>query len=63
MTIVLRQRRRLPSRRSAEARIFEYEGQKYRAALGRYPDGAPAEIFVDAVGKAAILASLLMQEG
>jgi hypothetical protein len=52
MTIVLRQRRYLSTRRSAEASIFEYEGQKYRAALGRYPDGAPAEIFLDVVGKA-----------
>ena len=54
--------------------MFEFEGQKYRAALGRFPDGTPAEIFIDAIGKAgsaiqthvetaAILASLLMQYG
>ena len=76
MTLIpTRQRRRPPSRRSAEAEVFEFDGQKYRAALGRFPDsGAPAEIFIDAVGKAgsaiqqhvetaAILVSLLLQHG
>ena len=52
--------------------MFEFEG--HRAALGRFPDGTPAEIFIDAIGKAgsaiqthvetaAILVSLLLQHG
>ena len=69
-----RPRRHLSTRRSHVARIIEDEGQKYRIGLGRFPDGAPAEVFVDVVGKAgsaiqmhvetaAILVSLLLQHG
>jgi hypothetical protein len=74
LIIIRHQRRCLSTRRPAKAEVFEFEGQKYRAALGRFPDGTPAEIFIDAVGKAgsaiqqhvetaAILASILMQHG
>ena len=75
MTVIPhRPRRYLPTRRPHEAETIEHEGQKFRVSLGRYPTGEPAEIFIDAVGKAgsaiqqhvetaAILASLLMQYG
>jgi hypothetical protein len=62
------------TRRPAEIHEREYEGQPYRYTLGRDRNGAPAELFVDAIGKAgsavqmhvsvaAILVSLLLQYG
>jgi hypothetical protein len=66
-------RRRLPNRRDADVFTFEADGQRYRAHLGRFEDGSPAEIFFD-TGKtdaalqinaetSAVLVSLLLQYG
>jgi len=64
-------RERLPNRRNAEIREFEIGGHKFTATVGRFPDGRPAEIFLNArrTGSelergnrdAAILASLALQ--
>jgi hypothetical protein len=37
----------LPNRRSAESFDFEVAGLKYTATIGRFPDGRPAEIFLN----------------
>ena len=74
LILIIRPRHHLPNKRPAEAEVFEFEGQKYRASLGRFDDGTPGELFIDAVGKAgsaiqmhvetaAILVSLLLQHG
>jgi hypothetical protein len=41
-------RRRLPDRRECEGFDFELGGQQFHATVGRFPDGAPAEIFLNA---------------
>jgi hypothetical protein len=67
-------RNHLPTRRPLVTHEREHEGQPYLFALGRDHNGAPAEIFITAIGKAgsalqqhvevqAILASLLLQFG
>lgn len=67
------QRRRLPNRRTNETYIFEFDGHRYRASAGRFPNGDLAEVFLD-VAKAgtplqlnaecaAILTSLALQHG
>jgi hypothetical protein len=67
------QRRRLPNRRANEACCFEYDGHRYHASAGRFPNGDLAELFLD-VAKAgtplhlnaecaAILTSLALQHG
>ena len=66
-------RRRLPARRDADVFEFEHAGIAYRAHVGRFHDGSPAEIFLDAgkIGSAAaigardcaVLASLALQSG
>jgi hypothetical protein len=67
-------RERLPTRRPAYSFSFEFEGHKYRATAGYFPDGRLAEIFLHVPGKlgtslqtnadtAAILTSLLLQHG
>jgi hypothetical protein len=38
-------RRRLPNRRPHEALDFEFDGIRYTAGIGRFDDGALAEIF------------------
>jgi hypothetical protein len=69
---VIPARNHLSTRRSAEIHEREYEGQPFRFTIGRDHNGAPAELFVDAIGKAgsaiqmnvevaAILVSLLLQ--
>jgi hypothetical protein len=66
-------REQLPNRRKSVVVAFEHEGQRYRAGASHFPDGRPAEIFLD-TGKAgstvqryaddaAILVSLLLQHG
>lgn len=40
-------RRRLPNRRAAEIATFEFNGFVYTATVGRFPDGTPAEIFLN----------------
>ena len=66
-------RQRLPNRRANEIIDFEHAGQRYTAAISRFPNRDVAEIFLTC-GKfgasvhlhaqdAAILASLAMQHG
>lgn len=40
-------RRRLPNRRSHEAIGFAFRGYSYTLGVGRFDDGALAEIFID----------------
>jgi hypothetical protein len=42
------QRRRLPHRRGAVAINFTHRDQRFRAHVGYFPDGALAELFLDA---------------
>jgi len=67
------ERTRLPNRRECARYEFTLNGFKYKGVIGFRPDGAPAEIFLEAgrVGSevqavardAAILASLALQRG
>jgi hypothetical protein len=41
-------RRVLPTRRGHEALEFVHAGLHYTAGIGRFPDGAPAELFLNA---------------
>jgi ribonucleoside-diphosphate reductase alpha chain len=41
-------RRRLAGRRTCEGFDFELGGQRYHATASLFPDGAPAEIFINA---------------
>jgi hypothetical protein len=64
-------RRRLPQRRGAIAVELEHAGHHFRMQVGHFPDGALAEVFVDAAkpdsaldalaADSAILISLLLQ--
>lgn len=66
-------RRRLPNRRAAIAFYFSHRDLKYRAHVGFFQDGKPAELFLDSTkpdstidafaSDAAILISLLLQRG
>jgi hypothetical protein len=67
-------RRRLPNRRQHETVAFELDGMTVVASVGRFEDGAPAEVFFHSVGKpgctaerfaadAAVLVSLALQHG
>ena len=66
-------RARLPNRRAAEHFSFECNGLSYTASIGRFPDGALAEIFIsnskagshsDAAAKdAAVVCSIALQHG
>jgi hypothetical protein len=40
-------RRRLPNRRAHEVLAFTFRGLSYTAGIGRFGDGALAEIFID----------------
>ena len=42
-------RSRLPNRRAHEILEFEFRGLAYTAGIGRYPDGALAEVFLECV--------------
>jgi hypothetical protein len=64
-------RNRLPDRRSAEIRIFEHDGRRYRATFGCFANGNLGELFLD-IGRpdstiqvhaddSAVLVSLLLQ--
>ncbi len=69
----LSDRRRLPNRRAAIAFDFSHRDLKYRAHVGFFQDGKPAELFLDSskpnstidafASDAAILISLLLQRG
>jgi hypothetical protein len=64
-------RQRLPNRRAAEVRTFEFSGHKFTATIGRFCDGSPAESFLNtaktgseldrSTRDGAILASLSLQ--
>jgi len=41
-------RRRLADRRTCEGLDFELGGQRYHGTISRFPDGSPAEIFINA---------------
>ena len=66
-------RRRLPMRRIAVALDLAQGGHPFRLQIGRYPDGAVGEVFIDMhkggstldalAADAAILISLLLQHG
>ena len=66
-------RERLPNRRGAETFEVEAGGLRYRASVGRYPDGRIAEIFLSstklgsaadtAARDSAIAASIALQYG
>jgi hypothetical protein len=64
-------RQKLPNRRANEIADFEHAGQRYTAAISRFPNGKIAEVFLSS-GKygaavhlhaqdSAILASLALQ--
>ena len=65
------ERLRLPHRRPAEVFDFEQGGWRWTATIGRFPDGAVAEVFLNAkpsplsdmAQDAAILASIALQHG
>src|SRR6266853_3799231 len=40
-------REKLPDRRPAETRDIQADGLRYRATVGRFPDGRLAELFID----------------
>lgn len=40
-------RKRLPNRRLADTFAFEVNGQRYIATVGHFPDGTPAELFIN----------------
>jgi hypothetical protein len=64
-------RTRLPNRRSAEIRIFEHDGRRYRVTFGCFANGNLGELFLDIdkpnsaiqvhADDAAVLVSLLLQ--
>jgi hypothetical protein len=66
-------RERLPHRRMAETLDLEMDGLRFRATIGRYPDGRVGEIFLNAskAGSAAdtaamdsaVVASIALQHG
>jgi hypothetical protein len=66
-------RNRLPNRRGAVAFNFAHRGMWFRAHVGFFPDGRPAELFLNAEKQnsaldgfgsdAAILLSLCLQRG
>src|SRR6266481_6313138 len=66
-------RERLPNRRPAETFELEAGGLRYRATVGRYPDGCIGEIFLTnhkagsqagiLASDAAVAASLALQYG
>jgi ribonucleoside-diphosphate reductase alpha chain len=66
-------RQRLPNRGGHELLIFEHEGIRYTAGIGRFADGGLAEIFLSTAKHgtavdlnardAAVAASLLLQHG
>jgi ribonucleoside-diphosphate reductase alpha chain len=66
-------RQRLPNRRAALAFEFAHLQQRYRAQVGFFGDGRPAELFLNSskidtaidafAADAAILISLLLQHG
>jgi hypothetical protein len=66
-------RERLPNRRASEVFQFRHEGHSYTASVSRFPDGRPAEVFLDTAkaGSAiqahaqdsAVLVSLALQFG
>ena len=66
-------RRRLPNRRTSQVREFPYGNTRYVVTGSRFSDGRLAEIFLDHgkpnselaehANTAAILASLLLQQG
>jgi len=65
-------RQRLPNRRAARAFTFLHGGLPYRAHVGFFADGSPAELFLDGkpdsavdafAADGAILISLLLQHG
>jgi hypothetical protein len=44
-------RRRLPNRREHEIRDFEFNGIRYVAGIGTFPDGSIAEVFLNPAGR------------
>ena len=66
-------RHRLPNRRAHETRSIDFDGRRFSLGVGRFPDGSPAEVFVnapkagsgyDALARdAGILLSLALQSG
>jgi len=63
----------LPNRRASQSFGFEHRGVRYTATISVFPDGRLAEIFIDSLkpgsaiaehaNDAAVLASLLFQNG
>ena len=62
----------LPTRRAADEIVFEHGNRLWRVAFGRFPDGRPAELFLDGgsvdplselAKESAIVASLALQSG
>ena len=66
-------RNRLPNRRAAETTTLEHGGASFTMTVGRYDDGRPGELFVNAahansaldaiVSDAAIAVSFALQHG
>ena len=71
--VTMSSRRRLPNRREHELFEFEHSGIRYTAGIGRFDNGALAEIFLSAhkhgtavdlnARDTSIAASLLLQHG
>ncbi len=65
------ERLRLPNRRGADVIDLVHEGRNWTVTVGRFPNGAVAEVFlnakpsplVDMAQDAAILASIALQHG
>lgn len=68
-----KRRARLPDRRASDVFEFQHNGANYTATISRFSDDPLAEIFIDAAkpgsalaehaNDAAVLASLLLQNG
>lgn len=66
-------RRRLPDRRAHETITFRHEGQQFLGGVGRFSDGAIAELFINgskfgsaaeaSAQEAALVASMALQHG
>lgn len=73
VTALPMRRERLPTRRESETIKFDHNGVRYFATVGFYPDGRPAELFLDCsrsgdllqgtMRDAAIAVSLALQHG
>jgi hypothetical protein len=55
-------RRRLPDRRAHEVLDFEHAGIRFTGGIGRFPEGAIAEVFLNVSGKAGGMIDVLSRD-